>query len=338
MESPQKLLRVHGGQVDVAEHLYPVAPRPFLDISTGINPQGYPIPELDPASWQRLPLKRELSDLLEAARAFYGAPAGTDLAVAPGTEVAIRLLPYLITARRVGILKPTYGSHANAWHAAGAEVMRLAALSAMPPALNAMIVVNPNNPDGRHFGPEHLLKCARELAKTGGWLIVDEAFAEVTPELSLMRLPQLSANVIVLRSLGKFFGLAGVRVGFLAADMTIISRLNNLLGDWPIGAPAARIAASALRDSAWVIATTRRLAADRARLDVLLEKGGLAIAGGTDLFRLVRGPVDLDVHLGRQGILVRAFDTMPGCFRFGLPGSDEEFIRLAGALPPTSRG
>ncbi len=332
MESPDTLLRVHGGQVDVAEALYRLAPRPFLDLSTGINPQGYPLPQIDPALWQRLPLKRELDGLRDSAWAFYGAPAGTDLAVVPGTELAIRLLPHLLKAGRVGILGPTYGSHASAWDAAGATVVPLGALSAMPPMLDAIVVVNPNNPDGQRLAPELLLTCARQLSKSAGFLIVDEAFAEVTPELSLLGLPQLPANVVVLRSLGKFFGLAGVRAGFVAAGPDIIRRLNDLLGDWPIGGPAALVATLALRDSAWIATTKGRLAADRARLDRLLEKHGLAHLGGTDLFRLVRGPTGLDSHLGRQGILVRGFDIMPGCFRFGLPGTNAEFSRLADAL------
>ena len=327
-----RALRIHGGQVDLAMRLYPDAPRPFLDLSTGINPVGYPVPPIDPVSWQRLPLRAEINHLLDYARAFYGVPSRMMIAAVPGSEIALRLLPVLVPAKHVGILGPTYGSHEESWRASGADVVMLDGIEHLPAGLNALVLVNPNNPDGRLLSSDAMLATAHSLAKTGGVLIVDESFGDLAPQQSILYATNVPPNIIVLRSLGKFFGLAGLRAGFVIANANIIARINAIMGDWPVSGPAAMIAARALSDAQWITETRARLAHDRAKLDAILARAKLEIIGGTDLFRFVTGPVHLDDRLARAGILIRAFDHVPTHFRIGLPASDAEGTRLADAL------
>ena len=330
-------LRAHGGRIDAAAKLYPAAPQPWVDLSTGINPHPYPVPPVDPVLWHRLPLARDLDRLIESAAARYGRPAGLSLLPVPGSEVAIRLLPRLIGVQRVGIIGPTYGSHAAAWQAAGCAVAALAELPSPATDFDALVVVNPNNPDGRRRTAGDLLDWAAAWSAAGRWLIVDEAFADTDPGVSLLGLPALPPRVVVLRSIGKFFGLAGLRLGFVAADDALAGRFAETLGDWPVSGPACAIGAAALDDTAWIAATRDRLAAERARLDELLAGTGFRVLGGTDLFRLAERPAppaggaDLADHFARRGLLVRGFEGMPHRLRFGLPGDEAAWRRLKDA-------
>ena len=248
-------------------------------------------------------------------------------------------MPQVFDASRVGVLAPTYGSHAAAWHDAGAEVNELAA----PPdpnirGLQALVVVNPNNPDGRAIARTDLAAFARAWTASGRRLIVDEAFADLRPDLSLLALPELPVGVVVLRSLGKFFGLAGLRVGFIVSSEREASAWRRLLGDWPVSGPACEIATLALRDAAWIAATRARLAADRRRLDGILMDAGLRLLGGTDLFGLFEGPdgIDLLDHFARAGILIRGFATAPRHYRFGLPADEAAWLRFEAACRAAS--
>jgi cobalamin biosynthetic protein CobC len=327
-------LRVHGGRIDAAAQLYPSAPQPWIDLSTGINPVAYPVPQIPLALYQRLPLAREIALMTDAAVGAYGLPAGAAIVPVPGSEIAIRLLPRLIGRGRVGILSPTYGSHQAAWRETGAEVHQLSALpDPRADDLDAVIVVNPNNPDGRAFSRDDLVGFAQAWCATGRRLIIDEAFADVRPEVSLLALPEWPAGVVVLRSLGKFFGLAGLRVGFVVVAEAEAAVWRGVLGDWSVSGPACAIATGALRDSAWIAATRMRLAADRRRLDGLLGRAGINVLGGTDLFCLTEAPAGFDLldHFARAGILVRAFADAPRRYRFGLPGDETGWTRLAAA-------
>jgi cobalamin biosynthetic protein CobC len=311
--------RRHGGRLGAARAAFPRAPEPWLDLSTGINPRPYPARPPPLQARARLPDPEALQALEAAAAAHFGAPRERVAAV-PGSEAAIRLLPHLLDARRVAIAPDTYGGHAESWRAAGAE------LTAEPHAADAWVVVNPNNPDGRITARAALLAAARER-----WTIVDEAFVEPTPETSVAAaaLDQL----IVLRSFGKFFGLAGVRLGFVIADAELIARLRQRLGDWPIAADALSAGLAAYADGSWIVRTRARLARDAARLQGVLAAAGLRPAGGTDLFRLVEAPDAAGVfrRLAAAGVLCRLFDH-PHRLRFGLPGRAQDFRRLAAAL------
>jgi len=324
-------LRIHGGRIDIAAALYPFAPRPWVDLSTGINPICWPVPQISSSLYQRLPLAADMARMNAAAAEAYGLPANAAIMPVPGSEIAIRLLPLVAHARRVGILGPTYGSHATAWRDAGAEVHELDALPELRRHdLETLVVVNPNNPDGRTIARDELTGFAQAWTMTGRRLIVDEAFADVRPEVSLLALPRLPAGTVVLRSLGKFFGLAGLRVGFVIATEPDAAIWRALLGDWPVSGPAYEIATSALRDTVWIAATRTRLATDRKRLDGLLARAGLKSIGGTDLFGLFEAHerIDLLDHCARVGILVRGFAAAPKRYRLGLPADESAWQRL----------
>jgi cobalamin biosynthetic protein CobC len=324
-------LRVHGGRIDLAASLYPSAPKPWIDLSTGINPVPWPVGQVPLERYQRLPLASEIAEMTAAAATAYGLPANAVMLPVSGSEMAIRLLPRLIGAGGVGILAPTYGSHAMAWREAGADVHELAALpDAGRQDFKILVVVNPNNPDGRIIARAELATFAQAWTTGSRRLIVDEAFADVRPEVSLLALPELPVGTMVLRSLGKFFGLAGLRVGFVVVTEPDATAWRPLLGDWPVSGPACEIATAALRDAKWIVATRTRLAADRQRLDSVLTRAGLRSLGGTDLFGLFEGPdgTDLLDHFAGAGILVRGFAGASRHYRFGLPADEAAWRRL----------
>jgi cobalamin biosynthetic protein CobC len=327
-------LRIHGGRIDTAALLYPSAPQPWIDLSTGINPIAWPVPQIPLARYQRLPLAREIEQMTAAAADAYGLPAHAAIVPVSGSEIAIRLLPRMIGHGCVGVLTPTYGSHAAAWRDAGAQVHELVALpDPNIHDLQTLVVVNPNNPDGRAIARADLAAFAQVWTAAGRRLIVDEAFADVRPDVSLLARPELPVGVVVLRSLGKFFGLAGLRLGFVVVREPEASAWRRLLGDWPVSGPACEIAAKALRDAAWIAAARARLAVDRRRLDGIIGRAGLKLLGGTDLFGLFEGPdgTDLLDHFARAGILVRSFAEAPRHYRFGLPADEAAWRRLEAA-------
>jgi len=309
----------HGGRLAAAAAAFPAAPRPWIDLSTGVNPRPYPAPAATRAARARLPDPETLRALEAAAAAAFGAPAERVTAV-PGSESAIRLLPDLLGVRRVAIAHDTYGGHAEAWRAAGAEILR------RPEDAEAWVVVNPNNPDGRATAADELLASAAIR-----WTVVDEAFVETEPELSVAA--QAGGRLIVLRSFGKFFGLAGLRLGFVIADADVTARLRARLGDWPLSADAITAGQAAYVDTPWADAARKRLARDAARLDRLLAAAGLTPLGGTLLFRLARAPdaAGVFLRLAHAGVLCRPFAD-PRLLRFGLPGRPAEWTRLAAAL------
>lgn len=320
----------HGGDIGTARGLFPDAPEPWLDLSTGINPIPYPLPPVPASAWQRLPAKTEEEALRAAARAAYRVPAAAGIVAAPGTQILIELLPLLAPgAARVAVVGPTYGEHARAWRKAGHEVTDIAD----PAAADAEVVVlvNPNNPDGRIMAPERLVALGQSLAARGGLLVVDEAFADFDGAASLV--PLLPPATVVLRSFGKTYGLAGLRLGFAIAEPGLAQVLADRLGPWAVAGPALHVGAQALADVAWLQAAARDRAADAARLDRLLDRVG-KVAGGTRLFRLLEtteAPA-LFARLGRAGIYVRRFQDQPNRLRFGLPATEADWSRLEAAL------
>jgi cobalamin biosynthetic protein CobC len=323
----------HGGDLADARALFPDAPTPWIDLSTGINPRPYPLPPVPPEAWTRLPGKAEEAALRRAAAAAYGAPGPDRVVPAPGTQALISLLPRLRPPGRVAVLSPTYGEHAAAWRAAGHEVAETVRADDLADA-DVAVVTRPNNPDGRLMPRADALALAAALAARGGWLVADEAFADVLdPRRSLC--PDADApGLVVLRSFGKFFGLAGVRLGFAVCAPALAADVARALGPWATSGPAVAVGTAALSDGAWIADERLRLAHEAARLDALLAAAGLPVVGGTSLFRLVehpdaRGRAD---RLGRAGIYVRRFPARPDRLRFGLPGHARAWRRLADAL------
>lgn len=318
----------HGGSIAQAAQRYGIPAENWLDLSTGINPYGWPVPALPNEAWRRLP--EDNDGLIDAARAYYGA---AHLLAVSGSQAAIQILPTLRAASRVGMLHPTYSEHAHAW-VKQHQILALQAsdIEAALDQLDVLLLCNPNNPSGERFTPQTLLAWCARLAAHGGWLVVDEAFIDAEPPLSIARHTG-EEGLIVLRSLGKFFGLAGARVGFVAAWPALLAQMQEALGPWTINGPARTIARLALQDSAWQQQTREHLQHDCARLAALLTQHGLAPSGGTTLFQWIRTDRAAELHeaLARQGILTRLFDQ-PASVRFGLPGAEGEWNRLEIAL------
>jgi cobalamin biosynthetic protein CobC len=326
---------VHGGDLDAARKLFPGAPEPFLDLSTGINPHPYPIPALPPQVFARLPESEPLARLSGIAAAAYGAPAESNVVLACGTQSLMTMLMNLVAPGRAMIVGPTYAEHARIAALAGHDVSTVPALDELGGA-DLAVVVNPNNPDGRVHRLDDLLAVAVRQRAHDGLLIVDEAFMDVGPrEMSLAGHVE-QGNVVVLRSFGKAFGLAGLRLSFALASRDIAARLRASLGPWPVSGPALAIGARALSDVDWMDQTRRSLAAAARRLDGTLSEAGLEKIGGTSLFSLVRkhGAQRLFERLGRAGVFVRRFAEEPHWLRFGLPGAEEDWLRLEAALRP----
>ena len=324
---------VHGGDLaDAARLAGAGSGEDWLDLSTGINPTAYPMPDIPAAVWQRLPGAADLAAMRSAACAFYGVPAQAALMAAPGTESLINTLPLLFGPRTVQIVAPTYGSHAPAWARAGHKVHEIAHISQADPAA-VSILVNPNNPDGRIVGASDVATFVSSVRGAGGLVVVDEAYGEVAPDVSAVHLCA-GEGLIVLRSFGKFFGLAGLRLGFAIGAAGMIGRLSALLGDWPVSGPAATIGATALADLSWH-SDMRATLAKRARAARdLCARNGLKIAGGTDLFLLIEAERagDLFEHLLARRIYVRIFPNRDNWLRFGIPAGDAALARLDAAL------
>jgi cobalamin biosynthetic protein CobC len=333
MPRPEVAAVEHGGDLGAARMLFPDAPEPFIDLSTGINPHPYPIPQLPPDAFTRLPQASALDCLAAAAADAYGAPSAAHVVPAPGAQSLLTPVAALVRPGRAAVLGPTYREHARAAALAGHRVEEVSDLASLRSAALG-VVVNPNNPDGRIVTREALLDCARRLQAGGGILVVDEAFMEVGPHGASLAGDVRQGNIVVLRSFGKFFGLAGIRLGFALAAPQLAGQLRERLGPWAVSGPALAIGAAALRDAAWAEMARTRLAQAAARLDGILAGAGLEVIGGTSLFRLARSPTAARLfdQLGRAGILVRRFAGEPTWLRFGLPAHEPEWRRLGAAL------
>jgi cobalamin biosynthesis protein CobC len=319
----------HGGRLLRAARTYGIAPADWLDLSTGISPFAWLVPPMPAAAWARLPDDED--GLVEAAQAYYDTPKLLPVA---GSQAAIQALPLLRSTSRVGVIAPGYNEHAHAWRRAGHRVIELAAeeLLARVDEVDVIVLIHPNNPGGDRFDPAALLACHARLAARGGWLIVDEAFMDVTPDDSLCP-HTANEGLIVLRSVGKFFGMAGARTGFVCANATLLDAAREQLGPWTVSGPARYALRRALTDIAWHAQARIRLRACSARLAQLLIKHDIAPTAGCAFFQWWRSERAGDMHgaLAAQGILTRLFDQ-PHSLRFGLPEDDAAFERLDAAL------
>ena len=312
----------HGGTLTALRLAYPDAPTPWLDLSTGINPVPYPLPPLSPECFSRLPEPADARALEEAAALAYGVADPARVVAAPGTELLIDLLPRLFPSAAVHVAGPTYAEHANAWARAGSALVS-------HDAADTIVLCNPNNPNGLRHSPDDLLKRAERVST----LVVDEAFADLEdPPLSVAAHPH--PGLIVLRSFGKTYGLAGLRLGFAVASLARAAMIRDALGPWAVSGPAIAIGRRALRDRAWLVATRDRLTIESGQLDRALTRTGFRVLGGTRLFRLVETHEAPDTYdrLASRGIAVRRFEDHPTWLRFGQPG--EGMDRLREALSP----
>jgi cobalamin biosynthetic protein CobC len=319
----------HGGQLRHAAQRYNIPLENWIDLSTGINPNGFPIPDIPPACWQRLP--EENDDLLISAKTYY--QSDSLLAIA-GSQAAIQTLPLLYPHTNVGVLSTSYYEHESCWQQAGHTLIQLSpdTIDQHLKQLSILIIVNPNNPTGHLFSKQQLLDWHKTLQTQQGTLIVDEAFIETTPENSLSPLSPRK-GLIILRSIGKFFGLAGARCGFIFAEEKLLAQLSIILGRWPLSHPSRYIVSTALKETRWQQHTQINLRQQSQQLQRLLEKKYTHIDGHHALFQWIKTPDAEKIHqqLAQQGIFTRLFKD-PSSLRFGLPKNNRECLQLGDVL------
>jgi cobalamin biosynthesis protein CobC len=326
-EAARRTLAFHGGDLASARRLFPDAPQPWIDLSTGVNPHPYPLPDIAPEAWTRLPDPSALARLEAVAAARYRARAA-DVVAAPGSQAIIQALARLLPARRVGVLGATYPGHARAWSADVVRVERIEQLA----DCDVAVVVNPNNPDGRIVASAALRELAAKMS--GRALIVDEAFADFDAADQSLAPGLPERGVIVLRSFGKTYGLAGLRLGFAIAPPDLAAPLRAALGPWAVSGPAIEIGLRALPDQAWFESACARVKGEAERLDRLLTATGWTVIGGTTLFRLGSraDASERFAALLSAGLLTRPFEDAPDRLRFGLPANEKSWERLTKAL------
>ncbi len=310
-----------------ARQRYPGAPEPWIDLSTGINPVPYPVPPIPLAALARLPEPEQVAALEAAAARAYDVADPAAVVAGPGTQALIHLLPRLLPPGRVAVVGPTYAEHAAAWALAGHDVVEAASVE--DAAGDVVVVVRPNNPDGLVHDAAVLLGHPAAL------LVVDEAFADLEGCSLAAAVPR--PGLLILRSFGKTYGLAGVRLGFALTGPALAARLRGGLGPWAVSGPALHAGMHALADAGWRAEAAARLRCLALRLDQAMIRAGAELVGGTALFRLYRHPAAASVagRLARAGVLVRVFAGRPELLRLGLP-AEAVWQRVHSALagPP----
>ena len=322
----------HGGRLNQAARDWGIPVDDWLDLSTGVNPWPWPVPEIPPRVWQRLP--EDDDGLAATARQWAGAPDAAGCLPVAGTQAAIQALPRLRTLGRIGVPFPAYTEHAEWWRAGGHEVIPFAELPSDEAlaGLDALVWINPNNPTAEQVTRARLMACHERLAAHGGWLVVDEAFIDAEPAETLV--PETGRQgLVVYRSLGKFFGLAGLRAGLVFGPSRLCNQLGESLGLWAVSHPARYLMQKALMDRHWQQATTTRLRVDSDHLSGMLRDVGLMPRASTPLFVYCPhdNPGRVADALAQQAVLVRVFED-PGALRFGLPGARTEWQHLERVL------
>lgn len=314
--------------------MFPDAPQPFIDLSTGINPFSYPLPSFPTEDFVRLPDRARIRKLAATAARWYGTDCVDGVVPAPGTQILLPAVAALVSPGRASILTTSYSEHLHAATLAKHRVEQVSKIEDLSGA-DLAVIVNPNNPDGRIVARNDLRQLAQGLRQRGGILVIDEAFADVAAD-DVSFAPDIASfeNVILLRSFGKFFGLAGIRLGFALTSRALAHRLDTLLGPWAISGPAMTIAERAMSDPGWAKQTIEKLTKSARILDQMLSEIGARAIGGTLLFRLTESSnaQDLFMRLGGAGILVRSFEENPKQLRWGMPGSDLAWQRLRAVL------
>ena len=320
-------MRDHGGNLDAAIDAFGGTRDEWIDLSTGINPRPYPIPQISSHAWNALPTKADIGALIDQARASF--PTNAACLPTAGAQAGIQMIPHVLPKGVARVISPTYNEHAASLKSAGWEVAEVSNLSELEGA-KLGVIVNPNNPDGSMYSPEKILG----ISESVGNLIVDESFCDPHPEISVTPHIENRGNITVLRSFGKFYGLAGIRLGFVFGSQIIINTLSERSGPWPVSGPAIEIGARALADKVWQQATVERLKSDTDRIDAMATKAGWSVAGGTTLFRLyeTQNAEDAQRKLAENHIWSRIFPYSDKWIRLGLTDGQVNWDRLETAL------
>lgn len=315
----------HGGRLDAARTRFSGAAGAWIDLSTGINPTPWPHAGAGQGDWSALPSPEALARLEHTAAGFFGVDSA-NICATPGSEIGLRLLPSVLPVPGRHIF-PAYRTHGAVFPPVDPAEDDLARPS-------ALLLANPNNPDGLARTADDMRGLLRRQEQANCWLVVDEAFADALPHGSLAGDVGNERRLVVFRSFGKFFGLAGLRLGFVLGPASVVERYRRLLGDWPIHSAGIAIGTAAYADVRWIAQARKQVHASAARLDRLLHGHGFDPAGDCPLFRLIETEAarTLFEKLAHRAILTRPFDYAPGWLRIGLPGNEHAWQRLDNAL------
>ncbi|MEM7619260.1 MAG: threonine-phosphate decarboxylase CobD [Pseudomonadota bacterium] len=333
----------HGGALDVIAKAFPKAPLPWVDLSTGINPFPYPLDINVQETLAHLP-REEHFKACSAAMAHAWSANPKYICPTPGSEWVIRHLPKLLlrtqsfspgnlSTKRIGLAEFSYTDHQQAWQQAGCDILMAKDPITLTQDVDILVIVNPNNPDGHLYTHEQLQQAHNHLQHKGGYLILDEAFIDLTPEHSLSNKAG-QPGLIILRSTGKFYGLPGLRLAALLAEHSIISSWNQFAGHWSVSGFALAAGEQIYADLAWPKHMRTKLSAKAKQLKKCLQTLKIKCVGNTDLFFLIEVSDAKSVwhHLATQGIYTRYFENQTDCLRLGLPATEQELERLATTL------
>jgi cobalamin biosynthetic protein CobC len=317
-------MRDHGGNIDAAKRQF--GGEDWIDLSTGINRVPYPVRAPNAAAWATLPTRSAMRGLCDQACETYRVAHAAAIVPLAGAQGAIQLIPHLRAPGKARVLGPTYNEHAAALIGAGWDVEIVSNLAQIAGA-DLGVVVNPNNPGGQIYSPDALLALKDDVQT----LVIDESFADAMPELSCAPFAG-QEGLFILRSFGKFYGLAGVRLGFAIGATKQIDRLRDMAGPWPISGPAIEIGTQALADKEWAAHTITRLRAECLRIDTIASRWDFV--GGCELFRLYscENATDAQNQLARHRIWSRIFPWSDRLIRLGLPGCEDEWHRFETAM------
>ena len=333
LDSPHLSSVQHGGNLARAEAEFGKPAEGWLDLSTGINPTPYPVKDIPATNWHRLPDSADLAALDVAARHYFKAPLQAEIVAAPGTQMILQWLPTQFERTSVAIVEPTYGEHRLCWARAGHEISSVKTLAQGVKKGQIVVVVNPNNPDGRRYKEDALREAAKALSEKNGLLVIDGAFEDMEAWQASATLSGIE-NLVVLRSFGKFFGLAGLRLGFALCPPALGHRLREAIGPWSVSQPAIAAGCKAMTDDRWISNAKIELSQNTEELLKLLAPFPATLLGGTTLFQLIETEDGkaLYRHLAEAGILTRPFRENPRWLRLGLPANVQERKRLCEAL------
>lgn len=319
----------HGGNLERAMQSYGGSPSDWIDISTGISPFSASLPELRLSDWHRLPESASLDELAQIAQVYYA--SNQECIVTSGSQFLINHLPDLLKGD-IGILEPSYGEYAASFARHGREYNALDTIDEIDD-VQSIILANPNNPDGRLYAQGELYELAEVLKKRDGYLVVDEAFCDVCDNASMLIADPIE-NLIVLKSFGKFFGLAGARIGFVFAHNDVLHQIEQLQGPWSVSGPSISVAKYVLTCDGIHQDLLREISSRHSQFIQMLSDTRLKIIGGTKLFTLIEheNATDLHEHFLNKKILTRKFDYNACWLRLGLTSSTEEDLRLKQAI------
>lgn len=264
----------HGGDIEGAAAHFGIPLAEWIDLSTGMNPEPYPVEALAVEVFHKLPYQSQ--SFIESSARYYGSEQFVAVA---GSQAAIQWLPQLLADLPVLLPSVGYRDHYEYWHqrhsvdfydsldasVAAEEISdRLSQNSRQH-----LLVINPNNPSGIQFSIQQIIEWSGMLSGRA-FVIVDEAFIDTCVGESLLNL-KLPNNIVVLRSFGKFFGLAGIRLGYVFANDSLLARFRQCLTCWQINGPAQAVAIKALSDEVWQKAAQQSIQHNVAHTAVIFE-------------------------------------------------------------------